>query len=145
MRPHDSTRPTACGFRLERGLLLVAVMTAILLVGCGGSRTHGGSHAQKPITSSAPVVYETPAVIAAAVHACKQGAHMAHWLTAGGSEQLEGLCERGRRSGLAVIAESASEVCGEVAFTSPLRDAPARARLLAECLATTKADQKTAR
>lgn len=128
-------------------MLLVMLIAAIPLAGCSSSRTHGsqGSNGLKPTTTSTRVVYETHAVIAAAVHDCKQGADMARWLPVSGREQLEGLCDRGRRSGLAVIAESAREVCGEVAFTSPSKSAPARARVLAECQAATKGSEETTR
>jgi len=113
-------------------------MSAILLSGCGGSDVRGTDSSHTPTrttTDAAPVIYETPAVIAAAVHACMHGAEMAHWLPTSTREQLDSLCEQGRKSGLSAIAAFAREVCDEVAFTSPLKSASEKEHVLAECQA----------
>jgi hypothetical protein len=63
---------------------------------------------------------------------------MAHWLPQAGREQLDALCERGRKSGISVITESAREVCGEVSFTSPSKSAVEKAHVFAQCQARTR-------
>lgn len=138
-----SDKRTSGGTRrlsISRYALLVTLSSS-LLVGCGGSGAHsaGGSSTQPRTTSTRAVGTETPAVIAVAVDACRRGADTAHWLSRASKQQLYTMCERGRNSGIAVIAESAKEVCGEVAFTSPFRSAAKRARVLGECQATANA------
>ena len=137
MPPHEITSGGTRQLRPKHGAVLMALLSLTVLDACGSSVTHspGGSSTRAARTGATAGVSETPAVIAAAVAACKQGADMAHWLPQAGREQLYKLCEHGRSRGIAMIAESARDVCSEIAFTSPAKNAAQRARVLAECQA----------
>ena len=126
--------------------LVLLLLAGALLPGCGGTGSDpAGDGSGRASTTPLKRVVESHQVLATAVAACKQGADMGTWLSQEDKEALYRICNHGFQRGLTEIKLYGLEVCTEVAYTSPAKNAKEKARLFAACYAPTKANTVTMR
>jgi hypothetical protein len=123
--------------------LIVALVGAVLLAGCGGGSSSTASSQSTPTpsaTTSAPAATSpTPTTgagglsVQQAVASCRSVVKGATTLPANLKAKVEGICNKAASGDLAGARAAAKEVCLEVVNGYPIPAGPAKDQALAAC------------
>ncbi|HTZ87346.1 MAG TPA: hypothetical protein VMB05_11825 [Solirubrobacteraceae bacterium] len=121
--------------RLLSTWLLVPLVAAALLAGCGSSSSSSSTSGSSTATtagSSTSTAAQAP-VPGSEAGACKQRVQRLPGLPAATRERLERICDRASSSDPNAVRKAAEEGCRELINASPLPNGAAKERALAAC------------
>ncbi len=126
-------------------LLVVALVLAAILGGCGSSSSTTTSTASTAATpaststgSTSTGTTSTPLTgvsAAEAIELCKKTIQSQTTLPASSKSKLEAVCDKAAKGDSTAVKKAAQEVCEEVVNTSPIPSGSAKEQALAACKA----------
>ena len=120
-------------------LLVVALVLAAILGGCGSSSNTTTSTASTAATPTSTGTSSTPALTGAsaaqAVELCKKEIQAQATLPASSKAKLEAVCDKAASGDQAAVKKAAQEVCEEVVNSAQIPAGAAKEQALAACKA----------
>jgi PBP1b-binding outer membrane lipoprotein LpoB len=113
--------------------LLLALIGALLLAGCGSSSSSSSSSTPATTSTAATTSSSSNPAVAAAVAGCKSVVQAASSLSAKAKSKIEGVCEKAANGDKEAARKAAQEVCEEVIKSSPLPSSSAKESALSAC------------